>query len=87
VRPRPMPNAKTVDDGEDEKNVDTSNNIITMPWRAMVAWGPRRSIVIFEEEGDVIPFRRDGSRNIIAGIFRVASYGGNFKGERISVNP
>jgi len=53
VRPRPMPNAKTVDDGEDEKNVDTSNNIITMPWRAMVAWGPRRSIVIFEEEGDV----------------------------------
>ena len=97
MRPRPMPNAKTVDDGEDEKNVDTSNNIIAMPWRAMVAWGPRRS-VIFEEEGDVdtvsagrvpspvLPTKRRVPK-YYCGIFRVASYGGNFKGERISVKP
>jgi hypothetical protein len=44
-----MLNAKTVDDGEDEKNVVTSNDIITMPWRAMVAWGPRRGIVILRK--------------------------------------
>ena len=31
MRPRLMLNAKTVDDGEDGKNVVTSNNIIAMP--------------------------------------------------------
>jgi hypothetical protein len=42
-----MPNAKTVDDGEDEKNVVTSNDIM-MP-RGLVAWGPRRGIVILRK--------------------------------------